>query len=274
MRRWAPALISIAMALAIGRSPAVTAQTSPQIDFSRIAGHDSWKNGAAIYLQSRVDEERFDRTFFIKAYRHDSVCFFGCHVPWSFRSLPLSRSTAVTDPVARAFASLERELGWPALQGALSVAASGGNPDPIAAMSDATGRDLAPVFAAAQSGVGNDPAVTGFESKAASCATPCFHTQVSFAPAASVPFPLTLRVSFADGKEIETPWQGRERVTFESAAPAVAVRLDPNRVWLLDGNPLNNARLAQPATNVPIAKWVARWITWLQDAMLTQTFPV
>ncbi|MBY0493523.1 MAG: hypothetical protein K2Y23_04860 [Cyanobacteria bacterium] len=273
MRRRGLALICIAMALVIGRWPAiVTAQTSPQIDLSRVAGHDAWKNGAAIYLQSRADEERFDRTFFIKGYRHDGVCVFGCHVTWTFRSLPLGRWTAVTDPVARTFATLERELGWPTLQGALSVAASGANPDPIAAMSDATGRDLAPVFAAAT--MPSDPAITGVSSSSASCATPCFHTQVSLARGGPLPFPLPLRVSFADGKQIETAWQGRDRVAFESAAPAVAVRLDPDRVWLLDRNPLNNARLEPKTTNVPIVKWAARWITWLQDAMLTRTFPV
>ncbi|HEX6164829.1 MAG TPA: hypothetical protein VFZ31_15780, partial [Vicinamibacterales bacterium] len=210
MRRWALALASLAMVLAVAPSPAIVrAQTSPEIDLSRVAGHDAWKDGAAIYLQSRVDEQLFDRRFFIKANRYDSVCFFGCHVPWSFRSLPLSRWTAVTDPVARAFASLERELGWPTLQGALTAAASGINPDPIAAMSDATGRDLAPVFAAASSATVNDQAVTNVSSREADCPAPCFHTQVSVASIGVVPFPLTLRVSFADGRQIETRWQGR-----------------------------------------------------------------
>jgi hypothetical protein len=274
MRRWALALASLGMALAIGPSaPTVAAQTDPAIDLSPVAGHDAWKNGAAIYLQSRIDEQRFERQFHIKGYRHDSVCFFGCRVPWSFRSLPLSRSTAVTDRVARVFASLERELGWPTLHGALSVAASGGNPDPVAAMSDATGRNLAPAFAAASGGE-IDHAVTSFSTSAAACATPCFHTQVSMASTGAVPFPLQLRVSFADGNEIETSWQGQDRLAFESAAPAVAVRLDPGRVWLLDGNPFNNARVEPRPTNAPIAKWAARWMMWLQDAMLTQTFPV
>ncbi len=241
----------------------------------RVAGNDAWKDGAAEYLQSRIVERLFDHRFFANGYRYDSVCFFGCHVPWSFRSLPLSRWRAVSDPLALAFASLERELGWPTLQGALRAAASGANPDPVAAISDAAGRDLSAVFAAASSATSIDHAVAGMSSSAASCARPCFRTQVSLAANGAVPFPLLLRVSFADGRSIDTRWDGRrDRVEFESAAPALEARLDPDRVWLFDSNPLNNARVEPRQSNVPLTKWMARWIVWLQDAMLTQTFPV
>ena len=118
-------------------------------------------------------------------------------------------------------------------------------------------------------------ATPSYTSSAASCPGPCFRTQVSLAANGAVPFPLLLRVSFADGRWIETRWDGRrDRVEFESAAPAVEARLDPDRVWLLDHDPLNNARVEPRESNVPLTKWMARWIVWLQDAMLTQTFPV
>lgn len=242
--------------------------------FMRINGHDAWKDGAAAYLQSRIVEQSFDRTFLLKAYRYDSACFFGCHVPWAFRSLPLSRWTAMSDPVALAFASLERELGWPTLQGAMRVAASGAVADPVIAMSDAAGRDLVPVFVAASSGM-IDRTISGLSSEPGSCVNPCYRTLVSIAPAGAVPLPLLVRISFSDGKSIDAQWDGRrEQLEFESAAPAVGARLDPDRVWLLDRNSLNNARVPPRDTNVPIAKWMARWIVWLQDAVLTQTFPV
>ena len=140
-------------------------------------------------------------------------------------------------------------------------------------MSAATGRDLTTVFNAAAAGP-IDYAIAHVATTEATCAGPCFHTQVSLTAAGPVPFPLLLRVTFTDGRAVDTRWQGRDRVEFESTAPAVAVRLDPDRVWLLDRNPFNNARVEPRDTNVPIAKWVARWITWLQDAMLTRTFPV
>lgn len=235
----------------------------------------AWRDGASSYLQSRVVEQLFDQTSFGIGYRYDAACFFGCHLAWPFRQLPFDRWTAVADPVAIAFASLERELGWPTLQGALRAAASGFSPDPVAAMSDATARDLAPVFAAAQGGEPIDHAITGLSSSAESCVGGCYRTQVSIASNGAVPFPLLLRVSFADGHSVETRWDGsRDRFAFESAAPAVAARLDPDRVLLLDRNPLNNAIVPRRQTNVPVAKWMARWVVWLQDAILTQTFPV
>jgi hypothetical protein len=241
----------------------------------RVAGNDAWKDGAAEYLQSRIVEQLFDQTSFGAGYRYDASCFFGCHVPWSFRELPLTRWTTIANPVAIAFASLERELGWPTLQGALRAAASGANPDAVAAMSDATGRELAPVFRAASSAAPIDHAVTGLQSATGSCGSACYRTQVWVAANGAVPFPLLLRVTFSDGQSIETRWDGsRDRLAFESAAPAVAARLDPDGVWLLDRNPLNNALVPPVRTNVPVVKWLARWVVWLQDAMLTRTFPV
>ena len=240
---------------------------------ARSKTNEPWVIGAAGYLQSRVVERLFNRVFMTAGHHYDASCFFNCHVRWPYRSLPLSRWQNPPNRMSAVFASLERELGWPMLQGALHAVATSGSSDPIGAMSAATGRDLKPMFDAA--GLQSDPAVVSFTSAAATgCGSPCYRTHVSVASRGSVPLALRMRVSFADGREIETAWQGRSRVTFESAAPAVAVRLDPDRVWLLDANPLNNARLEPRDTNVPISKWLARWITWLQDAMLTQTFPV
>lgn len=242
---------------------------------ARVAGHDAWKDGAAQYLQSRIVEQLFDRRYFLKAYHYDAVCWFGCHMPWSFRSLPLSRWHTLSDPIAIAFASLERELGWPTVQGALRAATSGTGADPVQAMSDATGRDLAPVFAAAASAVSIDHRITALSSTATACASACYRTTVSIAGTGAVPFPLLLRVSFSDGHTIDARWDGRrDKFEFESAAPAIEARLDPDRVWLLDRNPLNNARVQPRHTNVPVTKWMARWVVWLQDAVLTHTFPV
>ena len=157
----------------------------------------------------------------------------------------------------------------------MRVAASGAAADPVTAMSAATGRDLAPVFADASSGGLIDRTISGLSSEPGSCASPCYRTLVSIAPAGAVPFPLLVRVSFSDGKSIDARWDGRrDQLEFESAAPAIGAELDPDRVWLLDRNPLNNARVPPRETNVPVTKWMARWIVWLQDAMLTQTFPV
>ena len=83
-----------------------------------------------------------------------------------------------------------------------------------------------------------------------------------------------MRVTFADGQHVPASWngQGHQSLIFESpAAPTEAV-VDPERVLLLDANYLNNRRTTAPATDVPVAKWTARWLVWLQDAMLTYGF--
>jgi hypothetical protein len=240
---------------------------------STVTGNEAWKRGAAGYLQSRVVEQRFNQQFFFNAYTYDSSCLFGCRVRWAHHALPISRWQALQDPMAIAFASLERELGWPMLQGALRAAVIAGGGDPVGTMSAAAGRDLAPIFSAAADGAMIDHAVAGFTSAGGAC-DGCFRTAVTLIREGPLPFSLLLRVEFADGQRIDLPWQGRDRVSIESAAPAVAVHLDPDRVLLLDRNTLNNARPRQAPTNVPVWKWMARWLAWLQDAMLTQTFPV
>jgi len=83
---------------------------------------------------------------------------------------------------------------------------------------------------------------------------------------------MELRVTFADGQQITERWDGRQasRVfEFESPSPAVEACLDPNRTLLLDENYLDNRRMATPSHNIDVAKWTARWVMWLQNAMLT-----
>jgi hypothetical protein len=216
----------------------------------------------------------FDLQFHRPGYRYDTLCFFGCAVPWALPALPLDRWTAAPDGMARAFTTLEREVGWPALQGALRAVVAAGA-DPVGVMSDAIGRDVSGVFAAARSGAASDPAIASFESTPAECERPCYRTQVLVEERGPVPLPLRLRVTFDDQQSIDARWDGgRDRFEFESKARAIAVQLDPDRVWQLDRNPFNNARLPPAPTNVPVWKWMARWIIWLQDAVLTQTFPV
>jgi hypothetical protein len=83
---------------------------------------------------------------------------------------------------------------------------------------------------------------------------------------------MELRVTFADGQQITERWDGRQasRVfEFESPSPAVEAYLDPERKLLLDEDYLDNRRLAKPSHNIDVAKWTARWVMWLQNAMLT-----
>jgi hypothetical protein len=86
---------------------------------------------------------------------------------------------------------------------------------------------------------------------------------------------LTLRVTFADGAETDDTWDGRDtRKTFayRSTAAAVSAVIDPDRVLLLDLNRTNNSRTLTSTSGVAARRWAARWMLWLQSAMLTSAF--
>lgn len=202
---------------------------------------------------------------------------------------------------ALAFATLERYLGWPALRSALRLLTpAAGNArlsveEVAAIVGDAVGRDLRWFFASAiDPRVDIDYAVTGFRTTAApACGSgTCYRTEVTIARLGDGLFTgtsrapvdafeagtgIVVRVDFEQGESVVARWDGRaaERAfVFESPSAATAVRLDPDGTLLLDPTPLDHTRFAVPQTNVPIAKWISRWIVWLQDAMLSYSMLV
>lgn len=261
------------------------------------------RDGIAWYLSSRQASQEFEQTFKVPGYRHYATCFFGCMARWSWPSLIVSRwGDGVGRPevlrsvnrrqwpaldrrppapadtrvlrAAALLASLERELGWPTLQAALAAGRASGRPL-VEVLESATARPLSAAFAMALQSQPVDYAVAGVTSANDTCGdSPCVVTRVRLQRTADVPFPLELRVDFESGSPLTTYWDGKEdEMTFESAsAPSRAV-LDPHRVWLLDHDYGNGEYIRARATNVPILKWVAHWTVWLQDAMLTFSFP-
>ena len=269
----------------------------------------SMVNGVAWYLQSRVGERLFDFAFFTEGCCLESAAFFGGAVPWGFSRLPLSRWNAglgrtlpagrrlpasvdaATIRAALAFGTLERYLTWPALQSALRewvVQASSRALLPAdieRIVSSATGEDLEWFFATAF-----DPAQHfdyGLDQFSSESSSGTFHSRVIAVRRGNAMFTgrtrppdgpfesgdaMELRVTFADGQQVAGRWDGRQpsRVfEFESASPAVEAFLDPNRTLLLDDNYLDNRRLMTPSHNIAVGKWTARWVMWLQNAMLT-----
>ena len=271
-------------------------------------------DGAAWYLQSRIVERLYDLHFKTIAYHADSVRWFGGGVRWAFLDLPLSRwATGLgrdeylrprrstqgwpgTAHAAMAFATLERYLGWPALQGALQAWAHQAWLAPMTrteiaeVVGAAAGQDLSWFFETSF-----DPALR-FDYRLdavatapgpLSCTPPCYRTRVtlkrigtaSFSGSSRAPAgpyengdALDVLVRFADGTEAVSRWDGRqaERVfEFDSAAPAAEAQFDPSRTVLLDQNYLDNTWRHEPGSTVPVAKWMARWIVWLQNAMLS-----
>lgn len=266
-------------------------------------------NGVAWYLQSRVVERLFDFAFFTEGCCMESTAFLGGTVPWGFSRLPLGRWSAglgrtrpsgrrlpvsvdaATIRAALAFGTLERYLTWPTWQSALREWVKQASNKPLTPadvqqiISSATGEDLEWFFAQAFDPTKHfDYALAQFSSQS-SAGT--FRTRVTAVRRGEAMFTgrtrppegpfesgdaMELRVTFADGQQVIDRWDGRQasRVfEFESASPAVEAYLDPNRTLLLDDNYLDNRRMTTPSHNIAVAKWTARWVMWLQHAMLT-----
>lgn len=274
----------------------------PQLPDQRAA---AMLDGFAVHLQTHAVERLFDRRYLRVAHRVESLPLFGAHVIWSVPTLRLSRWSAerhgpgdrLIARYAALFGTLERWLGMPALQAAmyevarvpadrLTAAAI------VATISQSSGQDLAWLFSTAtDSSVTFDYAVADLSStNAAGCAAPCFDTAVTvqrlgdgkFSGRSSAPVgefesgdAMALQVTFANGEHASARWDGRDQartIRFRSPSPAIAAHLDPERILLLDANYLNNAIVAPSATNAPVGKWMARWIVWMQNTMLSYGF--
>lgn len=259
-------------------------------------GDNATVNGIAWYLQSRVVERLYDLVFQRPGHSSESARVFGAAIPWALPHVRLSRWTAGLGReewvrgverwpasgrrlpesvdaqaigVAIALASFEHAAGWPALQAALYGAAQApsSTTDLARAVNDAAGVTILTGAAAA-----GDVAIAAV-SEAPCGDRPCRILRVTVVRdetllGATVP----LRVQFTDGQVIDARLGANERLrefVFESGTRYAAVYLDPDRVVLADVNRLNNVRLAAPASNVPVAKWTARWLAWLEDAMLS-----
>lgn len=267
---------------------------------------DAILDGFAWYLQGQAIERVFDRRYLRTAHSVESIALFGDAVHWSVPTLRLSRWSAgirrhdgvdaTSSRYAAMFATLERWLGAPALQAAMFEVArlpadqlTAGTI--VSTINAATGQDLSWLFMPV-----GDPAVTfdyalsGLTSASADCASPCFETLVTaerigtgqFTGSASERVDgfdagdaMTLQVTFANGESALTRWDGRDQARsfrFRGPSPANRASLDPDRVLVLDANYLNNEIVPPADTNAPLGKWMARWIVWVQNTMLSYGF--
>lgn len=241
-------------------------------------------DGAARYLQSRVVARTFDLASGRAGTGIETVRLFGGHYLHPLPSLRFDGPAAglgrddMSAPLSRAalaFASLERIAGWPRLIGALRSAIDAkptSDAGLIRVLQDALGQDIGWLFDAALAPAKSmNYRIVG--AAEVSCApAPCRRLNVDVARDGDLQFrDLEVRVDFADGQSASQTWNGAERsraLVFEGPAAPVRVRLDPDSVNLLDDNLLDQSRELATPTNAPIAKWLARWSVWLQDAML------
>lgn len=280
-------------------------------------------DGLAEYAQSRTLERIFDRRHQRVNYSLLETRWFGGLVPWAIRAARLDRqTTGLNRPVFRrhptidlrdssaaarpaqmaksaaAITTLERYLGWPALQRGLSAAARRYAGKTMTApmffetLGAAADRDLSWFVdqAFGQSSV-FDYAVANLTSEADATGTcgagPCYRTTVVLKRLGEAVFAGTslppvgpfesgraveIEVRFADGQRSEDHWDGRaaeKMLVYHGPAPATWARIDPERTLLLDVNRLNNSRTLLPASSAATLPWSVRWTTWLQDLLLS-----
>jgi hypothetical protein len=79
--------------------------------------------------------------------------------------------------------------------------------------------------------------------------------------------------TFADGETLRDTWDGRSTgkvFEYRSRSRAVSAEVDPDRVLLLDLNRANNGVTLDPAVaRTAATRWAARWMIWMEDALLT-----
>jgi hypothetical protein len=196
----------------------------------------------------------------------------------TWRYQPATSGLISYNKTALWLATLERHLGWDTLRRILATyfqrtAFSHPSPDEFFAIAnEMSGQDLTwffdavyrsnAVFDYAVGGVTVLPARTGAEAEQI----------VLVRRIGDGVFPVDVRVTFSDGTERRERWDGRDpwrEFRYHSAARVRAVDLDPDRVLLLDINVTNNTWLAEPRAANAARRWSARWLTWLQEVLLT-----
>ena len=262
--------------------------------------HAWMDEGLNTFAEARVVAAAWPRRFVaVKRY-------FGGLIPWSFADVPWSRDLDGGHldwyrPAARAdvqatpswrywpgrraeitylktalwLGTLEKQLGWPTLQRILSTYFQRGafrHPTPeefFAIAGEMSGRDLTAFFDAVHRSSAT------FDYGVAQVTMGAGQQTVVVRRYADGVFPTTVRVRFDDGKSVDEAWDGTAPWhAFRYATPAriTSVEVDPDRVLLLDLNYTNNSWTSRPSAAAASGKWALRWLTWLEDVLLTYAF--
>ena len=266
---------------------------------------NAWMDeGFNTWSTARVMQEAFPNKFYT------TERYFGGFMPWAFTDAPWSRDidgnrmnayrTAATSDVqstptwqywpgtagvisynktALWLATLERNVGWETMQRIMATYFARGafrHPTPdefFATASEVAGKDLTWFFDAtvrssaafdySVAQVTNAPSPEGFESV------------VMVRRLQEGVFPITIKRTYADGATDVETWDGQARwkaLTHRGPSRVTKVEVDPDRVLLLDLNYTNNSWTDRPYAPLAARKWSWRWMTWVQEVMLTYGF--
>ena len=265
---------------------------------------NAWMDeGFNTFSTARTITQVFEPNYYVQRY-------FGGFVPWLFRDLPLERvvdgdriggyrATARRDvqatptfrywpPTAGSITynktalwlhTLENHLGWPTLQRVMSTYFQRyqfKHPKPddfFAVANEVSGQDLRWYFD--QVYRGSQVFDYGVDLLQSDRSPNGYVTRIAARRFADGVFPVTVRVTFADGQQANWPWDGRDQwkmFTAEHATRAVSAEIDPDRVLALDVNRTNNSVSLAPNGRAAARKWSYAWLIWLQDQLMTYGF--
>lgn len=207
--------------------------------------------------------------------------------PW--RYAPAGEGSAARRAAA-VLGTLERVIGWPAMQQALFDLRAGANAAPLtpetlaAVVAEQRGSSLDWLVRDVLRGTDTiDYAIGDVRSAAAAGRT---RTSVSVRRLGNGVFAATDRppgdgparsiavmVRFEDGSAARAFVDGRDPATelvFDSAAPAATVMLDPDGLMFVDANQANNRRgLGRVSASDTGVRMALSWMLWLQNVMLS-----
>src|SRR5580765_323270 len=236
-----------------------------------------------------------------------AVRYFGGFIPWVFQDIALqreidgnglpgyrrnARSDVPATPTYRYFPAtggfitysktalwlntMERWLGWPALQKMLAAhfaAWQFKHPKPqdfFNVVNSAAGRDHRWFFD--QVYRSSNTFDYGVQDLTSTSDDRGYHTTVIARRYGEAIFPVDVVVTFENGERITERWDGVDRwkaYSYDRPSAARSAQVDPNRVLLLDVNYTNNSKTLEPKTESAARKWTAVWTLWLENCLLS-----
>jgi hypothetical protein len=197
----------------------------------------------------------------------------------TWRYWPGSASAITYNKTSLWLATLERMLGWETTQKILSTHFARGaykHPTPeqfFAIANEVSGQDLTWFFDAVhRSSATFDYSVADVQSAKRGDQ---YSSTIVVRRLGDGVFPITTRVTYADGTTRDEKWDGRDRwhrIDLSHPSAIATVQVDPDRILLLDLNYTNNSWTAKPRGLDAAAKWATRWLTWAQELILSYGF--
>jgi len=226
----------------------------------------------------------------------------------SFRYFPSASGSLSYSKTALWLGTLERYLGWEALQPALSEFFETNrysHPEPedfMSTLSEVVGRDLTWFFdqvyrSSAAFDYGIESAVSfplqpegffedasgltyrrggdGDEARETTAEREPYRSEVVVRRYGGGVFPVDVLLVFEDGESVRYSWDGEDRWRLfveEREAKLDFATVDPEEILLLDLRRMNNSRKVEADAASVSLKWSSRWMIWFEDFLSTLAF--